>query len=88
MKGLESLDRATRILFFTGKGGVDKTSLMGSTAVAPADRGKQVLLVNTDPASNLDIVLGVRLSGEPAEVLGMRGFESVCHRRYSYFFHH
>ena len=59
----EFLDRATRILFFTGKGGVGKTSLACSTAVALAGRGKQVLLVSTDPASNLDEVLGVRLSG-------------------------
>jgi len=88
MNGLEFPDRATRILFFTGKSGVGKTSLAGSTAVALADRGKQVLLVSTNPALNLDEVLEVRLSGEPAGVLGTRGFESVCHRWYGFFFHH
>ena len=77
MNGLEFLDRATRILFFTGKGGVGKTSLACSTAVALADRGKQVLLISTDPASNLDEVLGVRLSGEPAEVPGTRGLRAL-----------
>ena len=53
---------ATRIMFFTGKGGVGKTSLACATAVALADAGHQVLLVSTDPASNLDEVLDVRLS--------------------------
>jgi arsenite-transporting ATPase len=70
MNSSEFLDRAKRILFFTGKGGVGKTTLACSTAVALAGRGKQVLLVSTDPASNLDEVLGVRLSGEPAAVPG------------------
>ena len=58
----------TRILFFTGKGGVGKTSLACATAVALADSGRSVLLVSTDPASNLDEVLGVALSGTPAAI--------------------
>jgi hypothetical protein len=62
------LERATRILFFTGKGGVGKTSLACATAVALARRGKKVLVVSTDPASNLDEVLGTPLSGEPTEI--------------------
>ena len=77
MNRIEFLDRATRILFFTGKGGVGKTSLACSTAVVLADRGKQVLLVSTDPASNLDEVLGVRLSGEPTDVPGTRGLRAL-----------
>ena len=62
------LDRASRILFFTGKGGVGETSLACGTAVALSRRGKRVLVVSTDPASNLDEVFGVSLSGEPTAI--------------------
>src|SRR5205085_10799006 len=48
---------STTYLFFTGKGGVGKTSLACATAVELADSGKVVLLVSTDPASNLKDVL-------------------------------
>ncbi|HSO40732.1 MAG TPA: arsenical pump-driving ATPase [Labilithrix sp.] len=58
----------TRILFFTGKGGVGKTSAACATAIGLADAGKRVLLVSTDPASNLDEVLGVKLSASPTPV--------------------
>ena len=47
---------------------VGKTSLACATAVALADAHKRVLLVSTDPASNLDEVLGVELNGEPKAV--------------------
>jgi arsenite-transporting ATPase len=67
------LEHATRILFFTGKGGVGKTSLACATAVTMAQHGKKVLLVSTDPASNLDEVLGVSLSGTPTAVPGGQG---------------
>jgi arsenite-transporting ATPase len=60
-------------LFFTGKGGVGKTTTSAATAIALAVSGKQVLLVSTDPASNLDEVLGLNLSAEPAQVPGVPG---------------
>ena len=50
------------------KGGVGKTSLACATAVTLADRGQKVLLVSTDPASNLDEVLRTELGHQPAEV--------------------
>ena len=58
----------TRYLFFTGKGGVGKTSLSCATALRLADCGRRVLLVSTDPASNLEEVLGAKIGGAPAEV--------------------
>ena len=65
---MKFLSHATRNLFFTGKGGVGKTSLACATAVALADRGKRVLLVSTDPASNLDEVLGVALANKQTPI--------------------
>lgn len=65
---MEFLNQPTRILFFTGKGGVGKTSVACATSVRLADAGKKVLLVSTDPASNLDEVLGVALGNHPTAV--------------------
>jgi arsenite/tail-anchored protein-transporting ATPase len=67
----------TRFLFFTGKGGVGKTSLACALAVALADGGKRVLLVSTDPASNLDEVLGVRLGSLPTAVPEVPGLHAL-----------
>lgn len=58
----------TPFLFFTGKGGVGKTSTACATAVALADQGKKVLLVSTDPASNLQDVLEVELTNDPKPI--------------------
>ncbi|WP_027953779.1 arsenical pump-driving ATPase [Halobacillus kuroshimensis] len=58
----------TPYLFFTGKGGVGKTSVACATAVSLADQGKKVLLVSTDPASNLQDVFNMELTREPAVV--------------------
>ena len=68
---------ATRHLFFTGKGGVGKTSLACATAVALADAGKRVLLVSTDPASNLDEVLGVALRSQPTVIPAVPGLYAL-----------
>lgn len=64
---------STRFLFFTGKGGVGKTTLACATALALADAGRRVLIVSTDPASNLDEMLGTRLGAEPTAVDGAPG---------------
>lgn len=63
----------TRILFFTGKGGVGKTSSACATAIGLADIGKRVILVSTDPASNLDEMLKVALSAKPTQVPSVPG---------------
>ena len=72
------VENPTRLLFFTGKGGVGKTSLACATAVTLADRGKRVLLVSTDPASNLGQVFGVDVGDrEPTPVPGVPGLSAL-----------
>jgi arsenite-transporting ATPase len=58
----------TRYLFFTGKGGVGKTTTASAVAVALADAGKRTLIISTDPASNLGDVFGVDTRSEPTSV--------------------
>lgn len=67
------LEQPTRFLFFTGKGGVGKTSVACATAVALAEEGRRVLLVSTDPASNLTAVLGTEIGKTPVAVPGAEG---------------
>ena len=72
------LRQPTRLLFFTGKGGVGKTSLACATAIALADQKKQVLLVSTDPASNLGQVFGITIGEhDPTPVPGVPGLEAL-----------
>ncbi len=54
----------SKFIFYTGKGGVGKTSLACATAVKLADEGKKVLLISTDPASNLSDVLGHQVTDQ------------------------
>jgi arsenite-transporting ATPase len=58
------LIRLTKYLFYTGKGGVGKTSAACATAVTLADKGKKVLLISTDPASNLQDVFHTELTNK------------------------
>ena len=69
--------RTTRHLFFTGKGGVGKTSLSCATALKLAESGKRVLLVSTDPASNLDEVLETKLTNKPTSIAGASGLDAM-----------
>ena len=56
--------KLTKYLFYTGKGGVGKTSAACATAVNLADSGKKVLLISTDPASNLQDVFNTDLDNK------------------------
>ena len=71
------LEEAPRFLFFTGKGGVGKTSMACAIAVALADAGSRVLLISTDPASNLDEVLETALGQSPRPVPGVAGLDAM-----------
>lgn len=63
-----SLIGLTKYFFFTGKGGVGKTSAACATAVTLADSGKKVMLISTDPASNLQDVFGVELDNKGTSI--------------------
>lgn len=69
MKQFNPLEQVkTKYLFYTGKGGVGKTSVACSTAVTLADNGKKVLLISTDPASNLQDVFETQLNGKGVKI--------------------
>lgn len=65
--------KLTKYLFFTGKGGVGKTSTACATAVTLADAGNKVLIVSTDPASNLDDVFELDLGSNPTPIPNVEG---------------
>jgi len=67
----------TQYLFFTGKGGVGKTSLSCATAINLADKGQKVLLVSTDPASNLQDVLGNPVNEKIHEVGEVKNLSAI-----------
>ena len=66
-----------KYLFFTGKGGVGKTSLACATAIAMADMGEKVLLISTDPASNLQDVFHQDISQHGTQIKGVEGLTVV-----------
>lgn len=67
----------TQYLFFTGKGGVGKTSTACAVATSLADSGKRVLLVSTDPASNLQDVFAMELHSKPTPITEVRGLSAA-----------
>lgn len=68
---------STRLVMFTGKGGVGKTTVASATAVALADAGRRVLLVSTDPASNLTDVFQMATGQAPTPVSGVDGLDAM-----------
>lgn len=71
------LDNPTPNLFFTGKGGVGKTSTSCASAVHFARGGKQTLLVSTDPASNLAEVFDTEIGAEPTAITAVPGLYAL-----------
>ncbi|TXN28990.1 arsenical pump-driving ATPase [Lacisediminihabitans profunda] len=71
------LEDPPRFLFFTGKGGVGKTSVACATALELAGRGKRVLLVSTDPASNIGQVFDITIGNTITEIPGVPGLSAL-----------
>lgn len=67
----------TQYLFFTGKGGVGKTSTACAVATSLADNGKRVLLISTDPASNLQDVFAMELHSKPTPITAVPGLDAA-----------
>ncbi len=65
---MKFLEQPPRYLFFTGKGGVGKTSIACATSIQLAESGKRVLLVSTDPASNVGQVFGISIGNKITEI--------------------
>ena len=74
---MKYLHQAPRFLFFTGKGGVGKTSLACATSIQLANDGKRVLLVSTDPASNVGQVFGIAIGNQITSVADVPGLSAL-----------
>jgi len=74
---MEFLRQPPRFLFFTGKGGVGKTSIACAAAIRLAERGKRVLLVSTDPASNVGQVFGIAIGNHITAVPAVDGLAAL-----------
>lgn len=77
MMPVRFLEDPPRFLFFTGKGGVGKTSIACATAIELAGRGKQVLLVSTDPASNVGQVFGLEIGNTITAIPTVDGLSAL-----------
>ena len=74
---MKFLQDVPRYLFFTGKGGVGKTSLACATALQLAESGRSVLLVSTDPASNVGQVFGLEIGNRVVPVPAVPGLSAL-----------
>lgn len=74
---MKFLDQPPRFLFFTGKGGVGKTSIACATAIQLAEAGKRVLLVSTDPASNVGQVFGISIGNHITAIPAVPGLAAL-----------
>lgn len=71
------LNNLPKFIFFTGKGGVGKTSLACATALSLADSGKKVLLVSTDPASNVGQVFETEIGNHLTSISQVPGLDAI-----------
>lgn len=71
------LEHPPRYLFFTGKGGVGKTSIACASAIALAEAGRTVLLVSTDPASNVGQVFGIGIGNRITTIPAVNGLAAL-----------
>ena len=74
---MKFIDQPPRFLFFTGKGGVGKTSIACATAIQLAEAGKRVLLVSTDPASNVGQVFGITIGNNITPVPAVKNLSAL-----------
>ncbi|MGR8932065.1 MAG: arsenical pump-driving ATPase [Gammaproteobacteria bacterium] len=74
---MKFLDQTPRFLFFTGKGGVGKTSIACATAIQLAEDGRRVLLVSTDPASNVGQVFGTEIGNRIQAISDVPGLAAL-----------
>lgn len=74
---LKFLNKPPRFLFFTGKGGVGKTSIACATAIQLAEAGQRVLLVSTDPASNVGQVFGISIGNKITPITNVPGLAAL-----------
>jgi len=74
---MKYLEEAPRYLFFTGKGGVGKTSIACATAIRLSEAGGRVLLVSTDPASNVGQVFGVGIGDKVTAIPAVAGLYAL-----------
>ena len=74
---VQFLDDSPRHIFFTGKGGVGKTSVACATAVELTRRGKRVLIISTDPASNVGHVFGQTIGNRMTPIDAVPGLDAL-----------
>jgi len=74
---MKFLEKTPRFLFFTGKGGVGKTSIACATAIHLANAGRRVLLVSTDPASNVGQVFGIGIGNQVTAIPGIANLSAL-----------
>lgn len=74
---MKFLENAPSFLFFTGKGGVGKTSIACATALYLAKQGKKTLIVSTDPASNIAQVFDQKIGSDITNIVAVNNLSGI-----------